>query len=453
MTEFFLSFLIFSTFSIFCATGAAAQDSAIAYSVGSGKPDSFIEIKSEMMRVPGDLTTGSAQFSRPPQEITSLQEAIERAQIVTGHSPGVYVFSTSKELKPGEIEFLKALNELRIHYQIVVPDSQSVAISSGNGDFRTDPQSLPLADSKLEDLKARLTAQIASETKAPTGLDSWWRSVYSRPTKGELYQGVTLAASNGLIAGSIWLSFDGVSPWVASAMTAGITFYELIFATHIRTYDNIVGHFRNSQTRNKFNFEDGQSWNEIAIRFAHSTFMSYIWRALGGAVGSAHSVLTLQGNIEVLINGIAKFPGYWLGAAKSHNLSRKASAWVGFPLFLLGPVLSKLDLFGVKLLDLVHFDPIAIGNVIIYQPSLPIIGLAVLYGGTAALIHWGPHQAFESFATRMDDWSARGAAGLKSVMGKFHFRSPLSSWTGRLVQSCKSLLSNQSVPAPMKENL
>ncbi|MBK7843005.1 MAG: hypothetical protein IPJ71_04815 [Bdellovibrionales bacterium] len=453
MTESFSSFLIFSTFSIFCAAGAAAQESAIAYSVGSGKADSFIEIKSEMMRVPMYLPKGSAQLSRDPQDITYLQEAIERARIVTGQSPGVYVFSTSQELKPHEIDFLNSLKSQKIHYRMVVPESQSVAISTDNGGFGTDPQSLPITGSKLEEFKAQLAAQVASEEKAPTkGLDSWWKSVYSRPTKGELYQGVTLAASNGLIAGSIWLSLDGVSPWVASAMTAGITLYELIFATHIRTYDNIVGHFRN-QTRHQFNFEDGQSWNEIAIRFAHSTFMSYLWKALGGAVGSSHSLLTLQGNIEVLVNGIAKFPGYWLGAAKSHNLSRKASAWVGFPLFLLGPVLSKLDLFGVKMLDLVHFDPIAIGNVVIYQPSLPIIGLALLYGGTAALIHWGPNQAFETFANRMDDLSARGGATLKSVMGRFHFRSHLTSWTGRLVQSCKSLLLNQSTPAGMKENI
>ncbi|MBK9038294.1 MAG: hypothetical protein IPL83_03870 [Bdellovibrionales bacterium] len=437
-----LSFL-FLISSAFCATGATAQESAIAYSLGSGTADSSIQIKAEM----------SKQSLMPHQEIIYLREAIERARTVIGHSPGVYVFSTSKKLKPHEIDFLNRLSNQSIHYQIVVPEAQSVAISTGNGDFRSDLQTLPSADSKLEDLKVRLAAQVASEAKVPTGLESWWKSVYSRPTKGELYQGVTLAASNGLIAGSIWLSLDGVSPWVASAMTAGITFYELIFATHIRTYDNIVGRFRNTQTRHQFNFEDRHSWNEIAIRFAHSTFMSYVWRALGGAVGSAHSLLTLQGNIEVLVNGIAKFPGYWLGAAKSHNLSRKASAWVGFPLFLLGPVLSKLDLFGVKMLDLVHFDPIAIGNVVIYQPSLPIIGLAVLYGGTAALIHWGPNQAFESFANRMNNLSARGEAALKSVVGMFHFRSPLTSWTGRLVKSCKSLLLNQSIPAGMKENI
>lgn len=444
-----------------CGTAVWAQESGLAYSVSAGGPGHSIQIQSEMQRISHEPTDHS-ETPRPVQVITYVQTAIEKARAVTGQTPGLYVFASSDKLRPFEQELLSDLQARGIGYQVVVPSSESVAISMAGGDFRasspqyTDQEGSPVETPGLANLTEKIERPVTNlfgESEAPVQPGSWWKSVYSRPTRGELYQGISLAISNGVIAGSIWFSFDGVSPWVASAMTAGITFYELIFSTHIRTYDNIVGGFSTKKERHKLSFEDSRSWKEIAIRFAHSTFMSYLWRALGGAVGSAHSILTLQGNVEILVNGLAKFPGYWLGSAKSHNLSRMASAWVGFPLFLLGPVLSKLDLFGVKMLDLVHLDPIAIGDLIIYQPSLPIMGLALLYGATAALVHWGPPQIFETFATNMDSLSSKSGAALKSVMEQFQFRSALTSWKSRLSRSCRSLLLNQSIPPEMKESL
>lgn len=316
----------------------------------------------------GDLDASTSELLRTYKSTLTGPDGAKASQ----DSP-VLLFGNSEENGDDLLVIRKSLDDRGIPYEIV---SDTLPERDVNTSFED------------QDLLGRLR--------------NWWSRVYVKPTKHEIYHGVTLAALKGVVVSSIWFAADGVNPWTASSLVTAMVLYETLFSTYIRTYDNVVGGLSRFQARANFRFNSRRSWIELGKRFGHSALMAYIWRSWGGPLGDAHSIQTLQGHMEVITNSLAKIPGHWLGAVKHNNLSRSASAWVGFPLYVLSTVLSNLDLFGVKLLHMAQIPPIAIGQMTVYQPSVPIVGLLGLYAGTAALIHWGPQHLFERYAKFMD---------------------------------------------------
>ncbi len=244
-------------------------------------------------------------------------------------------------------------------------------------------------------------------SKLMTQLKNWWDQRYTFPTKSEKHWGIVSGLSRGVIAGSIWFSV-GIDPVLATAIVIGQAFVEYLNNTYIRTLENI---FENQFLTNSESAENRKQsgWKSLQHRLLYSAMWAYIWRGIGGATQTMHSVTTLQGNFEIISNILSKgLSGSYWGTQKAQRLSRNASGTVGAQSYLLGSILTSLDLAGVSF-HTWHFNLPTLG--IIHEPLELVISASTLsiigfYTSLAATAKFKPH-LLENYVKAFDNLVAK----------------------------------------------
>lgn len=207
-----------------------------------------------------------------------------------------------------------------------------------------------------------------------TGLRTWWKQKYVRPLAIDVYWGIIMGGFRGTTASVIWFS-SGLDPVTASTLVVGQAVLDFVNQTFSRTIDNIVGGQEDTQT----------SFREMSYRLLYSAFFTYLWRGISGPVNAAASVTTVQGNIEVLSNIFSKsLSGVYFGA-KKRLLSQFAAGLIGFQVYMLGSLITSLDLAGITLqswtvrVPLIDFDLVVKSSTLAIVIFYTSMGLAVKY--------------------------------------------------------------------------
>ncbi len=300
-----------------------------------GMPYSFAEPVNESVTV--------HKFELPNKDlITSLSEKVSSANDIKNVL--VHVENASQEpivifdANPDSIESKEIVEQLR-----------DKKIEFVQIDLRKPPGLYNLVSTKAKSVHA--------------DFKEWWKSKYEKPIATEKRWGVVTAVTRAGVSSMVWFSV-GLDPLTAGTLVIGQTLAAYYNTLYERTVDNILGLSKDPKHRLK----------QMSFRLLYSTFWTYLWRGISGPIKGAHSLLTGQGNYEVLSNILSTgWAGNRFGMEKAINLSRKASVVIGFHGFLIGSVFTTLDLAGVNPYSwLINFDKINFLNLDFLKFSMEI---------------------------------------------------------------------------------
>lgn len=350
-----------------------------------GNESSLNTVAVENSSVSSEINNVNAQRMTLPDGtvITNLSEKISpQSSIEQSILPAARTSNNSVlflDGKPDSEESKKSLAELKKNGVKVI-----------HFDFSTLNKTIEKLSSKKSQLSSSAKQQLSK-------FKNWWDKNYEAPLESERHFGVVTTALRTGIYTSIWYSV-GLDPVTATVLVTGQSIMTYINTTYERTLDNIFGISKDPKL----------AFKQMAYRVLYTAFWTYLWRGISGPVKSAHSILSIQGNFEILSYLFSTaWAGNKFGLEKVKMLSREASAMIGFQAFLMGAVLSNLDLAGVNLYSWdINFKVIEILGMKlggftaeIKSSTLFIMGY---YLSLTYILRSAP-QYFESYARLFDD--------------------------------------------------
>ncbi|OQW50604.1 MAG: hypothetical protein A4S09_02080 [Proteobacteria bacterium SG_bin7] len=269
---------------------------------------------------------------------------------------------------------------------LILSDTKTNSVANKIGDF--------VVDADLNATTKNIETDILDLAKKEQpehfrGFKKWWKTKYVKPSSQEVYWGVIMGGFRGTVASVIWFS-SGLDPMTASTLVVGQTLLDFVNQTYFRTVDNVMSGRTNSGKEG----EERGSFREMSFRLLYSGFFTYLWRGISGSVNSAASITTIQGNIEVISNVLSKsLSGAYFGAKKG-ALSRFAAGLIGFQVYMIGSVITSLDLAGITLKSWTVNIPFVNFDLVVKSSTLAIV---IFYTGMGLAVKYFPN-SFERTA-------------------------------------------------------
>ncbi len=243
--------------------------------------------------------------------------------------------------------------------------------------------------------------------------ETWWRTKYVKPSTQEVYWGTIMGGLRGTVGSIIWFS-SGLDPVTASTLVVGQTLLDFANQTYFRTLDNIMGGRANSNEDFKVVEPRTSSFREMSYRLLYSGFFTYLWRGISGSVNAAASIATIQGNIEVISNVLSKsLSGAYFGTNKG-KLSRLTAGLIGFQVYMIGSVITSLDLAGITLKSWTVNIPYFNFDFVLKSSTLAII---IFYTGMGLSVKYFP-ATFERLSKFFGNMGEKVTSGFANRCGR-----------------------------------
>lgn len=218
------------------------------------------------------------------------------------------------------------------------------------------------------------------------------KSFHVTPTKQDVAMGVIMASFKGVAGSLVWFSF-GLPPAVPTAIVTFQVAMTFFYTTWLPTVDNTYALTPHGQETAKM------TMGEFLRRQAHGLFVTQLVRLMSGPVGTAHSALSLIGQKEIFAHQFAGgTTGSLTSMLRAHRLSKTASRWVNFNLFMAVILLTLADQAGIHGAELFHWKFIKI-----HTSTLALIGANVGLGVLIAAFS----KKVEQLAQKQEAWLNR----------------------------------------------
>lgn len=234
----------------------------------------------------------------------------------------------------------------------------------------------------------------------------------ARPSPTDWFLGITMAAYAGTAGVWAWAHAGVLDPWVIAGLAGFDALVTWFQTTHLHRLDRLMGR----RTTDTHRIESVSGINQLARRSFFNLLMTEVVRAVAGPTGTAHSVLSVMGQVEIF----SFVAAYGVGQALFNTVRDQLyadrpeiSRWANFNQFILMTPLLLMDWAGIHLATLFETSYFHLN----LSTTLILAGYATI---AASLKYLKPARRFlESIAEVEQRWFERGLKRVARTQARF----------------------------------
>jgi hypothetical protein len=234
----------------------------------------------------------------------------------------------------------------------------------------------------------------------------------AKPSPTDWFLGITMAAYAGTAGVWAWAHAGILDPWVIAGLAGFDALVTWLQTTHLHRLDRLMGR----RTTDTHRIESVSGLNQMARRSFFNLLMTEVVRAVAGPTGTAHSVMSVMGQVEIF----SFVAAYGVGQALFNTVRDQlysdrpeVSRWANFNQFVLMTPLLLMDWAGIHLATLFETSYFHLN----LSTTLILAGYATI---AASLKYVKPlRRALESIAEVEQRWFERGLRRVARTRAQF----------------------------------